>query len=232
MPYPNASYVDGLQSVVDLSVYCYNNGATYMTYNGDPSPGAAQTELRNSDNQLIGSVTYADGRKGNLALQYALAVEEIPGATNLLQPGFIVSFRGRLFVVGAVKTPVVKNDVIKIAPAITELQNPVLTTLLTLYGQQYRQSVASGALPITKSCAATGTRSGATLAYSVEVFGTPGTAAPTGITINSTSGLLTIANTVAAGTYDVRVICSDTVTLPDGTSNTIYGFGRYTLTVT
>lgn len=232
MPYPNANYVDGLQAVVALSVYCYNNGATYMTYNGDPSPGAAQTELRNSDNQLIGSVTYADGRKGNLALQYNLATDEIAGATNLLQPGFIVTFRGRFFVVGAVKTAIVKNDVIKIAPAITELQNPVLGTLLTAYGQQYTQSVASGSLPITKSCAASNTRSGATVAYSVETFDTPGSAAPSGITINSSSGLLTIANTVTAGSYDVRVIASDTVTLPDGTSNTISGFGRYTLTVT
>lgn len=232
MPYPNSNYVDGLQAVVALSVYCYNNGATYMTYNGDPSPGAAQTELRNSDNQLIGSVTYADGRKGNLSLQYALAVDEIPGANNLLQPGFIVSFRQRFFVVGAVKTPIEKNQVIKFAPEITEIQNPVLTTLLTLYGQQYLQSVANGALPITKSCAASGTRSGATLVYSAETFATPSSAAPSGITINVSSGLLTIANTVTAGTYDVRVVVTDTVTLPDGSSNTVAGFGRYTLTVT
>lgn len=232
MPYPNANYVDGLQPVVALSVYCYNNGATYMTYSGDPSPGAAQTDLRNSDNQLIGSVTYADGRKGNISLQYALAVDEIPGAANLLQPGYIVSFRQRFFVVGAVKTPIEKNNVIKFSPALTELQNPFVPNLLTQLGQQYALNQSTGSLPVTRSCAAAGTRTGATLVYSAETFGTPGSAAPSGITISSSTGLLTVANTVTAGVYDVRVIVADTVTLRDGTTETIYGFGRYTITVT
>jgi hypothetical protein len=232
MPYPNASYVDGLQAVVALSVYCYNNGLTYMTYNGDPSTGAAQTENRNSDNQLIGSVTYIDGRKGTLALQYALATDEAPSSANEIKTSYIVSFRGRFYVVGAVKTPIVKNDVIKMSCDVTELQNPFVSLLLSTLGQQKRVTIASGSLPTTISCAASNTRTGATVAYSVETFATPGSAAPSGITINSSSGLLTAANTLTAGTYDVRAVVSDTVTLADGTSNTIYGFGRYTLTVT
>lgn len=232
MPYPNASYVDGLQAVVAFSVYCYNNGLTYMTYNGDPSTGAAQTENRNSDNQLIGTVTYIDGRKGTLALQYELATDEAPGSANELKTSYILSFRGRFYVVGAVKAPIVKNDVIKLTCDVTELQNPFVPLLLSTLGQQKRVTVASGSLPVTISCAASNTRTGATVAYTVETFATPGSAAPTGITINSSSGLLTAANTLTAGTYDVRAIASDTVTLADGTSNTIYGWGRYTLTVT
>lgn len=232
MPYPNASYVDGLQAVVALSAYCYNNGLTYMTYSGDPSTGAAQTENRNSNNQLIGTVTYIDGRKGTLALQYNLASDEAPSSANELKTGYILSFRGRYFVAGAVKTPITKNDVIKMNPDVTELQNPFVPNLLTTLGQQRTLSVATGGLPTTLSCAGSNTRTGATLAYSVETFATAGSAAPTGITINAASGLLTIANTTAVGTHDVRVIVSDTVTLSDGTSNTVYGWGRYTITVT
>ncbi len=232
MAYPNSTYVDGLQAVVALSVYCYNNGLTYMTYNGDPSAGAAQTDNKNSDNQLINTVTYIDGRKGTLALQYNLATDEIPSSANQILPTYIVSFRGRFYVVGSVKAPIVKNGVIKISCDVTELQNPFVAILLSTLGQQLTRTVASGALPVTVACAASNTRTGATLAYTVETFATPGSAAPAGITINSSSGLLTAANTLTAGTYDVRVICTDTVTLPDGTSNSVAGFGRYTLTVT
>lgn len=232
MPYPNPSYVDGLQPVVALSVYCYNNGLTYMTYNGDPSLGAAQTDLKNSDNQLIGSVTYIDGRKGTLALQYNLATDEAPSSANEIKPTYIVSFRGRFYVIGNVKTPVVKNDVIKMTCDVTELQNPFAPNLLSTLGQQAIRSVASGALPITQTAVASNTRTGATLGYTVETFGTPGAAAPAGITINSSSGLITAANTLSAGTYDVRAIVADTITNPDGTTSTIYGWGRWTLTVT
>lgn len=232
MPYPNPSYVDGLQAVVALSVYCYNNALTYMTYNGDPSLASAQTDLKNSDNQLIGSVTYIDGRKGTLALQYNLATDEAPSSANEIKPTYIVSFRGRFYVVGNVKTAVVKNDVIKMTVDVTELQNPFSPILLSTNGQELTRTVASGALPITVACAASNTRTGATVAYSVETFATPGSAAPSGVTISSSTGLMTLANTITAGTYDIRVVVSDTIALADGTGNTIYGFGRYVLTVT
>ncbi len=230
--YPNPSYTDGLSQVVTLSVYCYNNGATYTTYSGDPSEGAQKFEARNSDNQLIGSVTFIDGRQGTLNCQYTLIGDEAPGATNLLRPGYIVAFRQRFYVVGAVKTPIEKNQIIKFSAEVTELQNPFVPNLLTVLGQQKSVIQANAGLPITQSCAAAGTRTTATVAYTVETFATPGSAAPTGITINPSTGLLTIANTVSAGVYDVRVVVSDTVALPDGTSQVIYGFGRYTITVT
>jgi hypothetical protein len=227
--YPQPSYVDGLSQVVALSVYCYNNGATYMTYNGDPSPGAAQTENRNSDAQRIGSVTYIDGRSGNLAMQYNLATDEVPGAANLLQPGFIVSFRGRFYVLGEVKQPIVKNDVIKISAAVIELENPFVPLLLSTLGQQ---KFTQGAAPYTGTISAAGsnTRSGATVAYTLETFATPGSSPPAGISINASSGLIT-ATGLSAGTYDVRAIVADTITLRDLTSNTIYGWGRWTLKV-
>jgi hypothetical protein len=227
MSYPNPFYVDGLQSVVSLSVYCYNNSATYMTYSGDPSSGSAQTLLQNSDKQFIGSVTYIDGRKGTLNCQYQLATDEQPGSANELKGGYIVQFRGRFYVVSDVKTPITKNDVIKFSATITELQNPFIAGLLSTLGQQFKETIASGGSH-TVSCAATGKRTGATLTYSVETFATPGAAAPSGFTINSSTGLLTVDNTVTAGTYDVRVVVKDDI----GDGNPCYGFGRYTPTLT
>src|SRR5262247_4039136 len=109
--YPNPNYQDGLKQVRELFVYCYNNGATYITYSGDPSEGAQVSEARNSDNQLEGSVTFIDGRKGTLNCQYSLTSDELPGAQNLLRPSFIVSFRQRFYVVGPMKTPIEKNGI-------------------------------------------------------------------------------------------------------------------------
>lgn len=229
--YPNPNYVDGLQAVVALSAYCYNNGATYMCYSGDPSLTAPQTELQNSDKQLIGSVTYGSPRKGTLQLQYKLAVDEIPSSQNQILPSFIIAFRGRYYVAGEPKTTIVKNDVIKIAVPVTELANPFVPNLLSTIGQQLarNQAHASG---FTQSAAASGTRTGSTLAYSLETFGSPGTAAPTGFTINASTGLITYDGSQPAGSYDLRVIVADTVTLPDGTTDVVYGFGRLTATLT
>lgn len=227
MPYPNTNYVDGLQAVIALSVFCYNNGATYMTYSGDPSAGAAQTLLQNSDKQFIGSVTYIDGHKGTLNCQYALATDETPGATNELKPGFVVSYRGRFYVCGEVKKTVVKNDVIKFSTPVTELQNPFIAGLLSTLGQQFKETFASGGTH-TVSAAATGARAGATVTYSLETFATPLSAPPTGFSINASTGVITVAGTVGAGTYDVRVVVKDDI----GDGNPLYGFGRYTPTLT
>jgi hypothetical protein len=228
MPYPNPSYVDGLNQVVALSVYCYNNGLTYMTYSGDPSLGAAHTDNKNSDNQLIGSVTYIDGRKGTLVMQYNLATDETPSSANQIKPSYIVSFRGRYYVIGNVKTPIVKNDVIKTTCDVTELQNPFVAILLSIQGQQLVATHAANS-SYTVACAASNTRTGATLVYSGQTFATPGSSLPSGFSINSSTGVLTI--NAAAATYDVRVVVSDTITLGDGTTDTIYGFGRYTVTL-
>ncbi len=228
----NPNYEDGLQAVVDLSVYCYNNGATYTTYQGDPSETAQVFEVRNSNNQLTGSTTYKDARKGTINCQYTLVSDELPGAANLLRPGYIVSFRQRYYVVGAVKEPIVKNEIIKFTADVTELQNPFIAGLLSLLGQQLFNTTANANLPVTVNCVASGTRTNATIAYTVETFNVQGSAAPNGITINVNTGVLTIANNAAVTTHDVRVIAADTVTLPDLSTDTIYGWGRLTRKIT
>ena len=231
MPYPSPSYDDGLQAVIALSVYDYNNGVTYMTYDGDPGAASAQTDLMNSDKQLIGSVTYDGGpRKGTLNLQYNLATDEIPGSANQLKNSHVVSFRGRYYVVDQVKPKIVKNDVIKFSCQATELNNPFCANLLSLLGQQLSLGhAASGAF--TQTAVASNTRTGATVAYTLETFGTPGSAAPAGFGINASTGLITYTPTIATGIYDLRVVVSDTVTLADGTTDVRYGWGRLTVTL-
>jgi hypothetical protein len=232
MPYPLPNYQDGLNQVVELSVFCWNNGKTYTTYNGDPSLGAQVFEARDSNNVLIGSVTFADARKGTLNCQYTLTADELQSSENMLQPGYVVGFRQRIYVLGPMKVPVVKNEIIKFSAEATELQNPFIPELLSIIGQQKVETIASGSLPENYDGSAGNILPGATAVYSLESFATEGAAAPAGFSINSSTGEITVANTVTAGTYDIRVICTATSTKPEGGTIDRKGWGRLTLLVT
>lgn len=222
MSQPNPSYSDGLQAVTALSVFCYNNGATYITYDGDPGEDATVKQFTDSNMEPLGSDTRTGFRSGTLNLQYTLASDELPGATNLMRPGFIMSFRNRYYVAGAVKPKVVKNDVIKFSVTVLELQNPFVGNLLTTLGQQKVASINANA-NTTVNCVATGARTNAVVTYTVETYATPGSSPPAGISINVNTGLLT-AN-VVAGAYDVRVVVADNLA-----GDVHYGWGRYTPT--
>ena len=221
MSNPNPNYQDGLQAVTLLSVFCYNNSATYLCYDGNPAENATVKEFTDSDMQPLGSNTQTGFRKGTLNLQYNLATDEQPGATNLLRPGFVVSFRSRYYVVGQVSPAIKKNDVIKFSAAVTELQNPFIGNLLSSVGQQLVANINANT-NATVNCAALNNRVGGAVTYSLETYGTPGTVSPSGSI--AANGLLTL--NVTAGAYDLRVIATDTV----AGKITQYGWGRYTAT--
>jgi hypothetical protein len=217
MSQPNPSYVDGLVGISDLAVYCYNNLATYVTYDGDPGEEATVKEFLDSNDEPLGSDTRTGFRKGSMNLQYDLTTDELPGATKLMRPGFIVGFRNRYYVVGAVKPKLVKNDVIKFSIEVYELQNPFLPELLTTRGQEYRGTL--NALTVI-NVLAVGARPNAVVTYTVEHFSnTANTVAGTSININT--GVLTINANI--GTVDLRVIAHDNLT---GETEHL-GWGRY-----
>lgn len=226
MSQPNPNYQDGLQAVTLLSVYCYNNTATYMCYDGNPAEDATVKEFTDSDMQPLGSNTQTGFRKGTLNLQYDLATDEANSTSataKIMRPGFIVSFRSRYYVVGQVSPAIKKNDVIKFSVAVVELQNPFISGLLSVLGQQKTANINANA-NTTVNCVAVAARTGGTLTYSAETFATPGSAAPSGVTINANTGIMTV--NIVAGSVDVRVIATDTLT----GQNTQYGWGRYTPT--
>jgi hypothetical protein len=232
MPYPQKVYQDGRSQVVQLFIYCFNNQKTYTTYDGDPSEGAQVSESRNSDNVLIGSVTFGDARKGTINCQYELIGDELPNSPNQLYPGYIISFRQRFYVVGPMKVPITKNGIIKFSFEATELQNPFFPGLLSLLGQQLKVTAATADLPDTADGAASNILPGAAVAYTLESYAVEGAAAPAGFSIHASTGVITIANTVTAGIYDVRAVATETITLPEGGTVTRTGWGRLTFAVT
>ncbi len=233
--YPNISYQDGdvAAAAEALSVYCYNNGQTYSSDSADPSETVVRTETTNSDGQVTGSTNFVNQRVGTINLTYDAITDELDGATKQIRPTFILSFRGRYYVVGNVSNPITKGEAVTVAAEVSELQNPMIPELLSAeYGQQQRWSFAVGALPETFDTSAVNTREGATVVFTLENWDDPGAAAPTGFTINSSSGLITAASPAAEGTYDLRVIATDTVTPLGEAANDKKGIGRLTVQIT
>lgn len=226
MSQPNPSFQDGLQAVTLLSVFCYNNSATYLCYDGNPAENATVKEFTDSDMQPIGSNTQTGFRKGTLNLQYDLATDEANSSSataKIMRPGFIVTFRSRYYVVGQVSPAVKKNDVIKFSVGVVELQNPFISALVSTLGQQLKANINAN-VNTTVNCTAVAMRTGGTLTYTAETFATPGSAAPSGVSINANTGILTV--NVVASTPDIRVVATDTLS----GQATQYGWGRYTPT--
>lgn len=222
MSQPNPRYTDGLQAVTDLSVLCYNNSVTYLCADGDPGEEGVQKLFTDTDEQPLGSDNRTGFRVGTLNLQYTLAADELQSSANQMRPGYVVKFRDRFYVTGKVSPKVVKNEVIKFSVAVTELQNPFISALVSTLGQQKKANINAN-LNTTVNCAANVMRSGGTVTYSVEQFNTAGLAV-SGVSINVNTGVLTV--NIAAGTVDLRVLATDTL----AGENTQVGFGRYTPT--
>jgi hypothetical protein len=233
MAYPNINYQDGdiAAAAESLSVYCYNNGQTYASDSADPSETVVRVETTNSNGQVTGSTNYVNQRVGTINLTYDSISDELDGATKQLRPTYIVSFRGRFYVLGNVSTPITKGEAVTVAAEVSELQNPVIPELLSVLGQQYHLTLSAATLPETFDVSAINTRTGATVAFSIENWDEPGEAAPTGFSINSSTGLITVADTAAQATHDIRVIATDTVTPLGEDASVVKGIGRLTVVV-
>jgi len=232
--YPNISYQDGdiAAAAEALSVYCYNNGQTYSSDSGDPSETVVRTESTNSNGQVTGSTNFVNQRVGTINITYDSINDELDGATKQLRPTYIISFRGRFYVLGNVSNPITKGEAVTVAADVAELQNPMIPELLSTLGQQKEWTFAVGALPETFDVSAVNTRTGSTVAFTLENWDVPGEAAPSGFSINSSTGLVTAESPATTGTYDLRVIATDTVTPLGDAANSIKGFGRLTVVIT
>lgn len=215
-----------------MTVYCPNNGQTYTSDSADPSLTAVETLTENSNAQVTGSVTRINHRVGTINLTYDSLSDEAPDSGKEVKPTYILQFRGRNYIVGNVSTPITNGESVTIAAEVKEAQNPIIPELLSLLGQKKSWTFAVGALPETFDVSAINTRTGATVVFSVEDWDNPGDAPATGISINSSSGLITAAAPLGVGVYDVLVKAADTVTELGEAATTQNGLGRVVITVT
>lgn len=218
---------DGVSALHTVLLECLNlagDGTTYLRlgYMQDNlQADAVEMEHTNADGEPLGSSTFTGHTKGTITYKLDKASYKTP------QPGFTLKLnrgdgKGDIYLkCGQAGPTYQRNNVVQGSMAVTKVVNPIILTLLSeALGQHKAVSIAavSGAYSLT--CEAVNVRSGATKAWSLEN-------APSGMSINSSTGEITWATPVA-GSYEVTVKVTDTLS----GSPTLTGFAKLFLTVT
>ena len=217
------SYLDGAAAAVTTYVECLNDSTIVALYVGD---GIGEDAIHNAhampSGEAIGSHTQATGfYRGPLNLQ-------LQNPTDNLRPGYILKKDSSYFkITGNPGNKVEKNKVVMISPPVESVINPILSTLLSTLGQCLATTKAGASS--TLDVDVVNTRAGATGAFALSAWTEEYTDAvvPSGLSINSSSGLLTLSS-VAAGTYYLKVTYTETL----AGKPTRKGVGFLILTVT
>jgi hypothetical protein len=224
-------FTDGRAAVLDPLVQCLNitgDGTTYQRYeylSDSIDRDAIEKEHADADGGPLGGDTREGFEKGAINLQLTKASHSIPRPGHIIQLG--IGNGDEYFVAGKFGRARTRNDVVKGALQVRRAYNPIVSSLLSeAYGQRKIQTQAAGALssPITTAPTAVNTRTGATLAWSVAAM--PGYTVPAWLTCNASTGAL--SGTAAAGTWELMIICTDTL----ATEETRSGFGVLSLVIT
>lgn len=157
----------------------------------------------------LGSDTKSSGcEKGAYNLQMDKASDTPPSAAHVLRvtknPGVV-----KCYVITAMPKPMKRNDVVRIAPAVTQIMNPFFFGLLSQFeGDTLRSTFSKAAGNSTIATLPINHRTGATKSYTAALD--DGSALPAGVVIDAATGIISItAATVAVGLYTVKVVALD-----------------------
>lgn len=227
MSAPNQpSMTDGAGALHTVLLQCLNlagDGTTYQRYgymSDNIQPDASVTEHTNSDNEGIGSSTFAGHEKGSIVFKLNDARRKLP------KPGYVLQLnrgdgKGDLYYIAGQPGPSYqKNNTIQSSVSVIRAVNPVITSLLSETLGQHKSATATDASTYTLANTVVNTRSGATVTWSLD-------GAPTDMSINSSTGEITYTTPVV-GSYEVTVICTDTLA---GYEPRV-GFGKLFLEIT
>lgn len=219
----NPTFTDGIAAITDSLVTCLNNSVDYIYSDDGIGEKAMHVAHDNPAGEAIGSHTQATGRyEGPISLQLLNASDALP------RPGYVLTFRSGYYIIsGDIGPSRKKDDVVRIKPNVVQAINPVITTLLSTDGQMASSSKAGASSTFANTVANTragGTGTWALVAWTEEY---PVAAVPSGLTISSSTGLITL-NTVSAGTYYLKITYTEVVT---GKPNHV-GVGHLILTAT
>jgi len=225
------SFTDGVAAIGEPLLQCLNysgDGTTYLRYEymGDSiDREAIEKEHADGDGSPLGSDTREGFEKGSINLQLLKA------SHSIARPGHIIHLNiggtDEYYIAGKFGRARTRREVVKGALAVKKAYNPIIASLLTsAYGQRKSSTQAAGALasPISTAPTTVNTRSGATLAYSLEAM--PGYTVPGWLSINASTGAL--SGTAVAGTWELRIVCTDTL----AGEETRIGFGILSLVIT
>lgn len=225
------SVSDGLSALINPLVQCLNlagDGTTYQRYeylSDSITTEGVDQEHTNGDGNPLGGYTAVGFEKGSISLKCTKHSYKIPKPGHVLECDFgdgsefyRVTAQGRARNRGNVKTASV---------AATRLINPFpLECISEAYGSRVIKTQAAGALAgsFTTALTAKNTRTGGAVTWSIAAE--PGETLPAWLTCNASTGAL--SGTAVAGTYNVRIILTETLTNFD----TLKGYGVLTLIIT
>jgi hypothetical protein len=224
-------FTDGRSAVLDPLVECLNitgDGTTYQRYeymSDTIDRDAIEKEHADADGSPLGSDTREGFQKGAINLCITKASHTIPRPAHIIH--LSIGDGDEYYIAGKFGRARTRNDVTKGSLAVKRAYNPIVTSLLTeAYGQRKSMTQAAGALsaPITTAPTVVNTRTSATLAWSM--VAAPGYTIPGWLSINASTGAL--SGTAVAGTWEIDIICTDTLTGEETRS----GFGRLQLVIT
>ena len=185
-------------------------------------------ELEGEGDLLGFDVKSSGAREGNMNLQLDKATDTPPDVGHILKvtKGTSIRFYG---VVDA-PVPNKRNDVVRIGPSLLQLMNPFFQGLLSAdEGDTLRQTYSIATMGTTETITTNpqNHRTGSTKAYSATLE--DGTALPTGIAINASTGVITVTKaTVSAAVSTIKVVATDTL----ANKRTTEGEATLVLTIT
>lgn len=211
-----STYTAGRSVLEGLSFMCYNNGYTYPATSHKGGENGQVDKVSDSNKRPAGFTITEDFNEGSLDFTYALTTDAAANSFKRLKQGWLIQYGPEYFAI--MKADLTESKGAATAGSISILRHvgPCFPTLQSPEGNimRYPRKIADGTVTVDDAAihagsawnltaAAVNTRTGATVTYTLE-------GAPSGMTINASTGAITWATPVV-GSYTFKVVVTDSM---------------------
>lgn len=210
-------FTDGRRGLRQPTVKCYNlllsSAPRQYHYIDDDIKGSSFTidHILEGDGEHLGGFTKKSLTSGPLNIQLDAADQPAPVEAHVI--GLMKNLVEGFYTVSESSFPGKAKDVVRGSLSLKRIVNPFFTGLLSEdEGDTKRVSYSKATMATTEDIdpQPVNHRTGATKAYSATQ--SDGTALPTGVAINVSTGVITITKaTVAESTWTIKVVATDTL---------------------
>lgn len=206
-------------SINELIVTNLNNGYTYYSDGNSLNEVVSSKKVTDPTGKIIGGESYSLGFSGSLNLSYKKVAHSLITDQHCIRPYHFFQYRGNYYYpTGNISGDNKAGEAINAKVEVSQVVNPIINNLLSWEGQFLKATGSAGAT-YTKTLTAVNVPAGYTTAWSIE-------GAPSGMTINATTGVISYP-TAIAGTYTVTCVA----TASKAGEDDLEGVGTLILTV-
>ena len=206
-------------SINELIVSNLNNGFEYYSDGNTLTENVISKKVTDPTGRTLGGESYSMGFTGSLNVAYKKVVHSEITDQHCIRPYHFLMYRGNYYYpTGNITGDNKAGEAINAKVEVSQVVNPIITSLLSWEGQFVKATGSAGAT-ITKTNTVANVPTGYTVAWSLE-------GAPSGMTINSSTGAISYPSAVA-GSYTVTVVA----TASKADEDDLEGVAEYHLTV-